>query len=187
MHFKFDNDNVFDRHVDIIRGLVNAGVAAKDVTQVDVHGRPGSCVVTLSCPAVKEALLSRTVTICDKKYHPIPGDGSVEITHISVYGCPAKLHDGHVKSALSTFGEVVGNIRRDAVAFEGVKIETGVRIISLINNKPAPCKMKFCKMVLRVWHRGQEQSCFTCKGVGHKARDSPTRTEGQRNQYIRES
>ena len=25
VHFKFDNDNVFDRHVDIIRGLVNAG------------------------------------------------------------------------------------------------------------------------------------------------------------------
>ena len=47
MHFKFDNDSVFDRHVDIIRGLVNAGVAAKDVTQVNVHERPGSCVVTL--------------------------------------------------------------------------------------------------------------------------------------------
>ena len=84
VHFKFDNDNVFDRHVDIIGGLVNAGVAAKDVTQVDVHGRPGSCVITLSCPAVPEALLSRTVTICGKEYHPIPGDGRVEITHLCV-------------------------------------------------------------------------------------------------------
>ena len=50
------------------------------------------------------------------------------------------------------------NIRRDAVVFEGAQMQMGVRIISLINNKPVRCKVKFCKMVLHVWHRGQEQS-----------------------------
>ena len=71
---------------------------------------------------MKVALLSRAVTVYSKKYHPIPGDGSVEITHISVYICPAKLHDRHVKSTLFAFGEVVRIIRPDAVAYEDVNI-----------------------------------------------------------------
>ena len=58
VNFRFVASSVFDRHIDIIRGVVSAGVAAKDVIQVGVHGLPGSCVVTLSCPAVQDALLS---------------------------------------------------------------------------------------------------------------------------------
>ena len=177
MNFRFEASSVFDRHIDIIRGVVSAGVAAKDVIQVDVHGRPGSCVVTLSCPAVQDALLSRTLTICGKEYHPVTGDGSVEVTHVHVYGCPAKLNDCHVKTGLSAFGEVVGNVRRDTISFEGVKIQTGVRIVALIKNGAVPCKVKFCRAVLRVWHRGQEQSCFVCKDVGHKAKDCPKRSK----------
>ena len=72
VRFKIDYDNVVDRHVGIIRHIVSASVAAKNVTQLEVHKRPGSCVVTPSCPAVQEARLCRILKICSKECHHIP-------------------------------------------------------------------------------------------------------------------
>ena len=107
MRSKLDDENVVDRHVGIIRSIVSAGMAAKNVTQLDVHKRPGSCVITPSCPAVQEARLCRILKICGKEYHPIPSDGSVELTHISIYGCPTKLHELQQKVQVQEKGPMV--------------------------------------------------------------------------------
>ena len=119
-------------HLVIAKGLVLAGHSLKEVLQIDLHGRPGTCVLTLSNAPLRDELVETGVVLDGNTVSVLPGDGSVAAVPVYVYGCEPTLHDGNICSVLGEFGSLVGEVQGESISHDGVKILTGVRRVSMV-------------------------------------------------------
>ena len=163
------------KHLDVAKAIQACSLSLGDVLQIDLHGRPGSCVLTLRDFATRDKLVAANLQLEGKSIDVLPGDGTVSATRVYIYGCEPALHLGHIESALGEFGEIVGNIDCEFVTVEKFKILTGVRRVLMILKKGVPCKLSIQKRSYRTHHRDQIQTCFRCGVSGHQARDCPAR------------
>ena len=162
-------------HVYYIEELSKNGVSPAELKQVDLQGKPGWCLVALSCGAARDRLVSSGLSISGKAV-PVTVGGSEVIT-VSVFGCPLHLHDGAVASSLGAFGDIHGPITRKIVEHGDFSIETGTRHarMSLKKSMPSTVRIGSGSTTVRVWYPGQMQTCFRCQQGGHEAKACPNR------------
>eukprot|EP00117_Sycon_ciliatum_P037289 scpid109770/ scgid27923/ len=85
------------QHVEVAKALESAGYALKDVLQIDMHGRPGGCVLTLRDSEIRDEIVGRgELEICGDTVQVLPGDGTVSSVRVFMYGCEPGLRDGHI-------------------------------------------------------------------------------------------
>ena len=160
-------------HVFFIEELSKNGVKPEELLLVDLHGKPGWYVVTLSCPAVRDRIAASGVRIAGKDVYVIVG-GS-QVTVVSLFGCPLHLHDGALINSLEAHGKVFGQPTRKTVKHGDYAIETGTRQIRISLQKGVPSTLRVGSVTVRTWYPGQVQTCYLCTQTGHEARYCPTR------------
>ena len=175
-HFPFEG-KATDGHVHVLSALKDAGVPLKELRQVDLHGNPGIAVLTFSCLAERDSSLNKELEIGGTTVQLLPGDGRLNTMRAYVYGCPTELHDSVILSVLQRYGKPVGPVIRKCVQFESFSVQTGVRVVTLMSSSfvSLPCKIQAKSLNLRLWHKGQVQTCYHCRKSGHVVRDCPER------------
>ena len=171
--FKVSKDWPSD-HKFILQELSGNSLNVKEsVKQIDLHGKPGWCQVTLSSRAQRETVLSKGLCIRGEQLElHLPDEGS---TQLHVFGCPVGMPDGPLSASLSVFGKLIGPPSHGKISFEGTSFKTGIRYVNIVLSKPVPSCVTVGKRKLRVWHRGQTQTCWRCGTTGHEARECKVR------------
>ena len=160
----------------VIDSLVENGVKPADVKQIDLHGKPGSCVMTFSCLAARDAFVSSGYKVSGKEVPVILDDGG-EVTSIHVFGCPLELSDGAISAAIAKYGKIIGAINRGKIDHRGFEIETGTRYVNVVLKTAIPSNIQVGNRKLRVWHKGQVRTCWRCQSAGHMAKDCPNASD----------
>ena len=170
--FRIEKDWSAD-HLFYAKALKQSKVDICQVCQVDLQGKPGHCVVTVKNSAEREKILDAGIRISGKQV--LCEISGVDLTHLHVFGCPVGLQNSKLCAALGQFGRIVGSPQQKKVLFEGLEISTGTRVLSLVLRSPVPSTVTVGQLKLRVWHRGQQQTCWRCNNSGHEAKACPNR------------
>ena len=170
--FRIEKDRSAD-HLFYAKALKQSKVDISQVCQVDLQGKPGHCVVTVKSSAEREKILDAGIRISGKQV--LCEISGVDLTHLHVFGCPVGLQNSKLCAALGQFGRIVGSPQQKKVLFEGLEISTGTRVLSLVLRSPVPSTVTVGQLKLRVWHRGQQQTCWRCNNSGHEAKACPNR------------
>ena len=170
--FRIEKDWSAD-HLFYAKALKQSKVDISQVCQVDLQGKPGHCVVTVKSSAEREKILDAGIRISGKQV--LCEISGVDLTHLHVFGCPVGLQNSKLCAALGQFGRIVGSPQQKKVFFEGLEICTGTRVLSLVLRSPVPSTVTVGQLKLRVWHRGQQQTCWRCNNSGHEAKACPNR------------
>jgi len=143
------------------------------IKQLDLHRSPGECFVSFDSTNSRNEFLKANLIISGSLVRTrVAG---VNATSVHILGCPLDTADSAITSELSKYGEVVGPLSRGSIVFEKVVVETGKRFANIVLHTPLPSCITLGGNDLRVWHRGQEQTCWHCNNVGHEARNCPKR------------
>ena len=159
-------------HLFYAKGLKQSKVDISQVCQVDLQGKPGHCVVTVKSSAEREKILDAGIRISGKQV--LCEISGVDLTHLHVFGCPVGLQNSKLCAALGQFGRIVGSLQQKKVLFEGLEIRTGTRVLSLVLRSPVPSTVTVGQLKLRVWHRGQQQTCWRCNNSATRLKHVPT-------------
>ena len=113
-------------HKIIARSLLHDnGLKGFDVKQINLEGRPGFCKVTLSCPAVRNEIATRGLTICGQQFNLI--FGYYESVAMKMFGCPFSMSDSCIMSAIPEFGNVGGGLIHEKTRVDEFEYDTGMR------------------------------------------------------------
>ena len=169
-------------HVFFIKELSRLGVQPSELSQLDLNGKPGWCNVTFVTQGVRDRLLTseEEFVFASKNVEVVMGGMSVTTLH--VFGCPLSLQDGALVHEISLYGRVHGPPKRKIVSHEGFAVDTGTRYVKVSLRKAVPSGLRVGSRTVRVWHKGQIQTCWRCSVSGHLAKDCPgTAAVGARN------
>lgn len=160
-----------------VRLLLDSGIKADEIQQIDLKGRRGFCKLTLATPAALQRLVSQDVVVNGTHLVFLIGDGSV--TSLQVFGVDEDLPLSAITKALQDFGFVLGEPRREAKTVEGCTFRTGTVFVQLVQTAAIPSNIQVPDRTqkLRTWHKGQVQTCYTCNEASHEAKDCPKRKQ----------
>ena len=85
-------------HVDVAKAILSAKLDLKDVLQIDLQGRPGTCVLTFRNFDARDGLVAAGLNLNGEQVSVMPGDGTRTACRVYVYGCEPHLHEGHIAS-----------------------------------------------------------------------------------------
>jgi len=91
--------------------------------------------------------------------------------YVKVNYLPYEVSNRELLIALGEYGHVF-NIRRDVMP-NHPGIETGVRAVTMLLNQHVPNFVKVCAFQVKVFYRGQLQTCRKCGSMFHFAKDCP--------------
>ena len=83
-------------------------------------------------------------------------------TLVQVHHYPAEGNDDDLVNVSKEFGEVIGIRSQQLVGLEN--ITTGTHLCEMKLSRDIPRNLRFDKMRLKVWYRGQPLECDICKG-----------------------
>ena len=117
---------------------------------------------------------------------PFYGD---DVVRLHVIGCPFVLEDATLVTMLEPFMKIVHGPSRQKVRLaEGVDVmvESGRRFIlgTPLRSIPSTLVVPEMKTRLRLWHEGQESTCWECHQPGHKSRSCPRRQTSRETTVI---
>lgn len=158
-------------HAHYVRLLIGAGVKADDIKQIDLHGRAGMCVVTVSCQAVRDSIVSNGLSIDGRPVEMVISGGSVVSLHL--FGVEDDLSLAAIVQAVEKFGSVVGGAKREKKSVDGCSFTTGTVYVNVALRAVVPSLIPVGSRnrKYRVWHQGQVQTCWKCNRTGHVAKD----------------
>ena len=104
-------------HAQYVRLLLNANVRAQDIKQIDLHGQAGACIVTVSCPAVRDQIIANGLSFNGQPVKLSTSAGDVVSVHL--FGIEDNLSLPAITKAMERFGSVVGAVTRDTKTVDG--------------------------------------------------------------------
>lgn len=112
-------------------------------------------------------------------------------TNVSLLGLPAYIEDDEIEQALSTFGEIKGEVIRLKYKSDHdlAGLENGNRLVKMVLSKPAiPYSLRISGEWCRVIHNNQQRVCSNCNAVDHSRRNCPDITcnycRGERSHHV---
>ena len=158
-------------HAHYVRHLIGAGVNADDIKQIDLHGRAGMCVVTVSCQAVRDSIASKGLSIDGRPVEMVISSGTVVSLH--VFGVEDDLSLAAIVQGVEKFGSVVGPAKREKKSVDGCTFTTGTVYVNVALRAVVPSLIAIGSRnrKYRVWHKDQQQTCWKCGSTGHLAKD----------------
>jgi len=91
--------------------------------------------------------------------------------YVKIYYLPYEVENKDLFAELGEYGHVY-HIRRDGMAGHP-GIESGVRTVTMSLNHPIPSFLKVVGCHVKVYYRGQLQTCRKCGSCGHFVKDCP--------------
>lgn len=162
-------------HAYYVRLLLSSGVKADEIKQVDLHGQAGTCIVTVSCPAVRDEIIAKGITVNGQSVQLSIATGAVVSVH--VFGVEDDLSLSAIVTAVSKFGTVIGSAKREKKSVDGCSFTTGTVYLNVALRTAIPCLIAVGSRArkYRVWHQDQRQTCWRCNAATHLAKDCPNK------------
>jgi len=158
-------------HAFYISELARKGVKPAELLQVDLGGKSGWAVISVSDEEVRDRILSSGLQIRGRNATVVVG--SSEVISVHVFGCHCAMSDNDLSDVLSEFGIVHGPPNHGTASFEQFIVETGTRYVQMSIRKSVPSSLRVGGTTVRLWHRGQQRTCFKCNLPGHEAKECP--------------
>jgi len=135
--------------------------------QVD---KDGSIVVTFASQTYVEKILDLgTLTI--NGFPVVVSSVDARRRYVKIYFLPYEVSNQQLQAALSEYGHVY-HVRRDSI-YDFKEIESGVRTVTMTVNKDVPSFLKVMGCEVKIFYRGQRQTCRKCGSEFHFAKDCP--------------
>ncbi|KAK3734681.1 hypothetical protein QZH41_013942 [Actinostola sp. cb2023] len=153
--------------IEFLYGEAACEEGAIKCVQVD---RDGSIVVTFESQEYVEKILDLGMLTING-YPVVVSSVDARRRYVKIYYLPYEVSNQQLQAALSEYGHVY-HVRRD-LCYDFKEIESGVRTVTMTVNKEVPSFLKVMGSEVKVYYRGQRQTCRKCGSASHFAKDCP--------------
>ncbi|KAK3717084.1 hypothetical protein QZH41_000444 [Actinostola sp. cb2023] len=155
---------------DVIEFLYSEAACEEGAIKCVQVDRDGSIVVTFESQEYVEKILDLGMLTING-YPVVVSSVDARRRYVKIYYLPYEVSNQQLQAALSEYGHVY-HVRRD-LCYDFKEIESGVRTVTMTVNKEVPSFLKVMGSEVKVYYRGQRQTCRKCGSASHFAKDCP--------------
>ena len=170
-----------------VRALEQAGFDAAEILSIQVS-TSGQCRLTLSQASIASRIISTGFRIGEETIFPefFSANSNDNSLQLHIHDVPVWVADCAISGALAQYGTVQGNIRHGKFQVrDGVFVASGVRFATFkpkqgVTSIPSSVRSSDGRHSFRVFHNGQQPTCYRCGSPYHIAAKCPDKPEKSR-------
>ncbi|KAK3750762.1 hypothetical protein QZH41_002284 [Actinostola sp. cb2023] len=156
--------------IEIFYGVTSEAACDEGAIKCVQVDKDGSIVVTFASQTYVEKILDLgTLTI--NGFPVVVSSVDARRRYVKIYFLLYEVSNQQLQAALSEYGHVY-HVRRDSI-YDFKEIESGVRTVTMTVNKDVPSFLKVMGCEVKIFYRGQRQTCRKCGSEFHFAKDCP--------------